>query len=69
MNQEYGFQLNKSSGYFKNRGVDVMAFDDIYPVRHPAAGRIRDRWRLLQLYVPCAGCEGSGEEYDNYSEP
>lgn len=36
MNKEYGFQLNKSAGYFKNRGVDVMAFDDIYPVGHQA---------------------------------
>ena len=23
-----------SSGYFKNQGVDVMAFDDIYPEGH-----------------------------------
>lgn len=27
------FQLT-SSGYFKNQGVDVMAFDDIYPEGH-----------------------------------
>ncbi len=27
------FELTKS-GYFKNRGVDVMAFDDIYPEGH-----------------------------------
>lgn len=27
------FELT-SSGYFKNRGVDVMAFDDIYPEGH-----------------------------------
>lgn len=27
------FDLN-SSGYFRNRGVDVMAFDDIYPEGH-----------------------------------
>jgi len=29
-----GFKLNVSSGYFQNKGVDVMAFDDIYPVGH-----------------------------------
>ena len=28
-----GFQLN-ASGYFSNHGVDVMAFDDIYPEGH-----------------------------------
>jgi len=29
-----GFQLNKALGYFKYRGVDIMAFDDIYPEGH-----------------------------------
>lgn len=29
-----GFRLNKETGYFQNCGVDVMAFDDIYPVGH-----------------------------------
>ena len=28
-----GFQITKG-GYFKNQGVDVMAFDDIYPEGH-----------------------------------
>jgi hypothetical protein len=28
------FRLNTSSGYFQNQGVDVMAFDDIYPEGH-----------------------------------
>ena len=28
------FKLNKSSNYFQNGGVDVMAFDDIYPEGH-----------------------------------
>jgi len=28
------FKLNINSGYFQNRGVDVMAFDDIYPEGH-----------------------------------
>lgn len=28
-----GFKLNEN-GYFRNRGVDVMAFDDIYPEGH-----------------------------------
>lgn len=32
--QEPEFKLNKASGYFQNRGVDVMAFDDIYPEGH-----------------------------------
>ncbi len=29
-----GFRLNRDDGYFKNLGVDVMAFDDIYPEGH-----------------------------------
>ncbi len=29
-----GFALDISAGYFKNGGVDVMAFDDIYPAGH-----------------------------------
>jgi len=29
-----GFILDKSSGYFQNKGVDVMAFDDFYPEGH-----------------------------------
>ncbi|MBO9599761.1 MAG: hypothetical protein J7559_18300, partial [Cohnella sp.] len=29
-----GFKLNQADGYFKNLGVDVMAFDDIYPEGH-----------------------------------
>ena len=29
-----GFKLNISSGYFQNSGVDVMAFNDIYPEGH-----------------------------------
>jgi len=33
-NSEQGFKLNASSGYFQNRGVDVMAFDDFYPEGH-----------------------------------
>ncbi len=33
-NHEQGFKLNKASGYFQNIGVDVMAFDDIYPEGH-----------------------------------
>lgn len=28
------FILNEKSGYFQNNGVDVMAFDDIYPEGH-----------------------------------
>lgn len=32
--QEHGFKLNDASGYFQNVGVDVMAFDDIYPEGH-----------------------------------
>lgn len=31
--QNEGFRLNKS-GYFENKGVNVMAFDDIYPEGH-----------------------------------
>jgi endoglucanase len=29
-----GFMLNQASGYFQSLGVDVMAFDDIYPEGH-----------------------------------
>lgn len=29
-----GFLLNPTDGYFQNEGVDVMAFDDIYPSGH-----------------------------------
>lgn len=32
--QKRGFRLDASSGYFKNGGVDIMAFDDIYPAGH-----------------------------------
>ncbi len=32
--QEQGFKLNETTGYFQNMGVDVMAFDDIYPEGH-----------------------------------
>jgi len=28
------FKLDTTSGYFRNQGVDVMAFDDIYPEGH-----------------------------------
>ncbi|MCL1844756.1 MAG: glycoside hydrolase family 9 protein [Defluviitaleaceae bacterium] len=31
-----GFELNKSTGYFQNFGVDAMAFDDVYPEGHQA---------------------------------
>ncbi|MCC8153227.1 MAG: hypothetical protein LIP01_02840 [Tannerellaceae bacterium] len=34
-----GFQLN-SSGYFKNGGVDVMVFSDIYPEGHQGGNNI-----------------------------
>ena len=33
-NQNIGFVLDSTSGYFRNKGVDVMAFDDIYPDGH-----------------------------------
>lgn len=31
---ENRFELGKKKGYFKKQGVNVMAFDDIYPVGH-----------------------------------
>ena len=31
---EQGFILNAEKGYFRNHGVDVMAFDDFYPEGH-----------------------------------
>lgn len=31
---QHGFILDSDTGYFRNNGVDVMAFDDIYPVGH-----------------------------------
>ena len=32
--QSNGFVLDSGVGYFRNKGVDVMAFDDIYPEGH-----------------------------------
>ena len=32
--RERAFILDRASGYFRNRGVDVMAFSDYYPVGH-----------------------------------
>ena len=29
-----GFQLDISAGYFQNCGINIMAFDDIYPAGH-----------------------------------
>lgn len=34
MTQNKGFALDKTRGYFNKAGVDVMAFDDIYPSGH-----------------------------------
>jgi len=34
MDQKKGFVLDTQAGYFRNVGVDVMAFDDIYPAGH-----------------------------------
>ncbi|GFN32267.1 hypothetical protein PCURB6_25270 [Paenibacillus curdlanolyticus] len=34
LSENSGFKLNQTSGYFQNLGVDVMAFDDIYPEGH-----------------------------------
>lgn len=31
---QHGFVLDSDTGYFRNNGIDVMAFDDIYPVGH-----------------------------------
>ncbi len=34
MCKQNGFSLDNKKGYFQNLGVDVMAFDDIYPAGH-----------------------------------
>lgn len=34
LSKKQGFKLKSTSGYFQNLGVDVMAFDDIYPEGH-----------------------------------
>jgi len=34
IDREAGFLLDKDAGYFQNKGVDVMAFDDFYPEGH-----------------------------------
>lgn len=34
MEKLQGFILNSAAGYFQNKGVDVMAFDDFYPEGH-----------------------------------
>lgn len=36
MEKNHSFQLDSRTGYFKNNGVDIMAFMDIYPVGHQA---------------------------------
>ena len=36
MERNHSFQLDNNTGYFKNNGVDIMAFMDIYPVGHQA---------------------------------
>jgi len=33
-NHPHGFELNPEKGYFQHCGVNVMAFDDIYPEGH-----------------------------------
>ena len=33
-NAKNGFRLEEALGYFRNRGVDVMAYDDFYPEGH-----------------------------------
>ena len=38
--QNSGFILDSVSGYFRNEGVDVMAFDDIYPAGHQSGVNI-----------------------------
>ena len=32
--QKTGFRLDPDAGYFTNQGVDVIAFEDIYPAGH-----------------------------------
>ena len=32
--KQSGFVLQKELGYFKNHGVNVMAYDDFYPEGH-----------------------------------
>ena len=44
---EKGFLLNRSLGYFQNHGVDVMAFDDIYPEGHQSGVSILMHGRRL----------------------
>lgn len=39
-----------SSGYFKNQGGDVMAFDDIYPEGHQGGGCIGKRFFALSIF-------------------
>ena len=34
MKETKGFKLNNQTGYFQNKGVNIMAFDDIYPEGH-----------------------------------
>ena len=33
-NQDAGFRLDAEAGYFTRRGVDIIAFEDIYPAGH-----------------------------------
>ena len=32
--QSTGFRLDQGAGYFTNRGVDIIAFEDFYPAGH-----------------------------------
>lgn len=42
-----GFRLTKEIGYFQNEGVNVMAFDDIYPAGHQSGVSIIMHGRRL----------------------
>ena len=48
--QAQNFKLNTKSGHFQNKGVDVMAFDDISPEGHQSVVSII-MWQQVELVM------------------
>ena len=52
--KDHGFVLDNDLGYFVHHGVQVMAFDDIYPAVFVAANGICIGRRFITLHVSCS---------------
>ena len=56
METRKGFVLDHSAGYFRNQGVDIMAFDDIYPEGHRSGvSRPNTSWAAAPP-TTCSSC-------------